>query len=55
MQNLQAPVIVLYQGSTTFYPIAVIHVHDTVDLFDLCVMYVTTDYTIKATFLTIGC
>jgi hypothetical protein len=31
MQNLQAPVIVLYQGSTTFYPIAVIAIQDAID------------------------
>ena len=41
------------QGSHAFYPVAIIHVDDSIDGFYFCVMYVTADNSIKATLATV--
>jgi hypothetical protein len=44
-----------YQGGTTFYPVAVIHICDAVYLFDFCMMYMSTYHTIEAALLAVAC
>ena len=41
------------QGGAALTPVTVIHVSDAVDLFYLCCMYVTTDYSIVVFFLAV--
>jgi hypothetical protein len=51
--DLPCSIMMFYQGSAGFYPVTVVHVCDTIDIFDLGMVYVSTDHTVKTTLLTV--
>ena len=51
---LPATVMMLDQGGHGLYPVAIVHIHDTIYLAYLGMMYVSADHTIEPAFATVG-